>query len=191
MITWFWTFSLLYIALLIFASTRTYKKSRTIDDFMLAGSNIGALLGVLTYAAALFSAFIFMGMPDFFRVHGVGAWIFLAVSDGAMFFFIFWFGYYLRTRAKAVGFKGMAGLMSSIYKTPWAGYIVFAGASLFLIPYVAIQIRGISIFFNAIFPALLPQWSWAVIIVIIMLTYSVVGGSRPSYSVMPFRPYFS
>ena len=68
MITWFWIFSILYIALLIFASTRTYKKDRTIEDFMLAGSNIGALLGVLNYAAALFSAFIFMGMPDFFRV---------------------------------------------------------------------------------------------------------------------------
>ncbi|MFC2126727.1 sodium:solute symporter family protein, partial [Bacteroidota bacterium] len=152
MISWFWIFAVVYIGVLIFASTRTYKKDRSIDDFMLAGSNIGALLGVLTYAAALFSAFIFMGMPDFFRVHGVGAWIFLAVSDGAMFFFIFWFGYHLRNRAKQIGFKGMSGMMSNIYQTKWAGYIVFVGAFLFLIPYVAIQIRGISIFFNAIFP---------------------------------------
>jgi len=178
MIGWFWIFAIVYIGVLIFASTRTYKKDRSIDDFMLAGSNIGAFLGVLTYAAALFSAFIFMGMPDFFRVHGVGAWIFLAVSDGAMFFFIFWFGYHLRNRAKTIGFKGMSGMMSHVYKTKWAGYIVFVGAFLFLIPYVAIQIRGISIFFNAIFPDMLPQWSWAVVIVLIMLTYSVVGGLK-------------
>jgi SSS family solute:Na+ symporter len=178
MITWFWIFSLIYIGLLIYASTRTYKKKRSIDDFMLAGSNIGALLGILTYAAALFSAFIFMGMPDFYRVHGVGAWIFLAVSDGAMFFFIFWFGYHLRNRARELGFKGMAGMMSRIYGTPWAGYIVFLGAFLFLIPYVAIQIRGISIFFNAIFPELLPSWGWALIIVLIMLAYGIVGGLK-------------
>jgi SSS family solute:Na+ symporter len=145
---------------------------------MLAGSNIGAMLGMLTYAAALFSAFIFMGMPDFYRVHGVGAWIFLAVSDGAMFFFIFWFGYYLRNKAKTVGFKGMAGMMSNVYQTKWAGYIVFVGAFLFLIPYVAIQIRGISIFFNAIFPELLPSWGWALIIVVIMLAYGIIGGLK-------------
>jgi len=178
MITWFWIFSIIYIGLLIFASTRTFKKDRSIDDFMLAGSNIGALLGVLTYAAALFSAFIFMGMPDFFRVHGVGAWIFLAVSDGAMFFFIFWFGYYLRNKAKTVGFKGMSGMLSTIYGTKWAGYIVFIGAFIFLTPYVAIQIRGISIFFNAIFPALLPTWGWALIIVMIMLAYGIIGGLK-------------
>ena len=178
MITWFWIFSIVYIGILIFASTRTFKRDRNIDDYMFAGSNIGAMLGVLTYAAALFSAFIFMGMPDFFRVHGVGAWIFLAVSDGAMFFFIFWFGYYLRNKSKTVGFKGMSGMMSEIYGTKWAGTIVFIAAFLFLIPYVAIQIRGISIFFNAIFPSMLPQWGWAIIIVTIMLSYSVVGGLK-------------
>ena len=86
MITWFWILSIIYISLLIYASTRTYKKDRSIDDFMLAGSNIGSLLGVLTYAAALFSAFIFMGMPDFFRTHGIGAWIFLGVADAAVAF---------------------------------------------------------------------------------------------------------
>lgn len=178
MITWFWIFSVIYIGLLIYASTRTFDKKRSIDDFMLAGSNIGALLGVLTYAAALFSAFIFMGMPDFYRVHGVGAWIFLAVSDGAMFFFIFWFGYHLRNKAKEMGFKGMSGMMRQVYGTKWAGYIVFLGAFLFLIPYVAIQIRGISIFFNAIFPELLPSWGWALIIVLIMLAYGIVGGLK-------------
>jgi len=178
MITWFWIFAVIYLGILIFASTRKYRRHRSLDDFMLAGSNIGALLGVLTYAAALFSAFIFMGMPDFFRVHGVGAWIFLAVSDGAMFFFIFWFGYHMRRKSKGLGFKGISGMMNTLYGTPWAGYIVFAGAFLFLIPYVAIQIRGVSIFFNAIFPEMLPQWGWAIIIVAIMLAYSIIGGLK-------------
>ena len=47
---------------------------------------------------------------------------------------------------------GLAGLMTTIFKNKWAGYIVFAAAFIFLIPYVAIQIRGISMFFTAIFP---------------------------------------
>ena len=80
----------LFVLALVTASVKSYKRNRTLDEYMLAGFNIGPLIGVLTFAAALFSAFIFMGMPDMFRTQGVGAWIFLAVSDGAMVFGIIW-----------------------------------------------------------------------------------------------------
>ncbi|MCK4921570.1 MAG: hypothetical protein KAS71_11025 [Bacteroidales bacterium] len=178
MITWFWILSITFILILVFVSTKAIRTNKSIDDFMLAGSNIGSVLGILTYAAALFSAFIFIGVPDFFRVHGVGAWIFLPISDGVMFFMIFWFGFQLRKKAKEVGYKGMAGMMTKIFETKWAGYVVFIAAFIFLIPYVAIQIRGISMFFTAIFPNALPLWGWALIIVSMMLIYSEIGGLK-------------
>ena len=53
MTKWFWIFGIIFIILLILASSRAVKRNRSIDDYMLAGSNIGAILGVLTYAAAL------------------------------------------------------------------------------------------------------------------------------------------
>jgi len=178
MIKWFWIFSIIFVLLLVLASTKAFKRNRSVDEFMLAGKGFGALLGILTYLAALFSAFIFIGVPDFFRVHGVGAWIFLTVSDGMMFFLIFWFGHALRRKAHEIGFKGMAGMIREIYGNNWAGYIVFLGAFIFLIPYVAIQIRGIAIFFTAIFPEMLPIWGWALIIVIFLLIYSEIGGLK-------------
>ena len=98
MITWVIVIGSIFIASLVFASVKSYDKKRTLDEYMLAGRNIGPIIGVLTFAAALFSAFIFMGMPDMFRTHGVGAWIFLAISDGAMVFFIIWFGYHIRKK---------------------------------------------------------------------------------------------
>ena len=64
--TWVIIFGMIFIMLLIIASVKSYKKNRTADEFMLAGSNIGAILGILTFAAALFSAFTFLGMPTFF-----------------------------------------------------------------------------------------------------------------------------
>ncbi|MEN8202349.1 MAG: sodium:solute symporter family protein [Bacteroidota bacterium] len=178
MISWFWIFSIAFILLLVLVSTKAVRQNKSIDDFMLAGSSVGALLGILTYAAALFSAFIFIGVPDFFRVHGVGAWIFLPVSDGIMFFMIFWFGYHLRKKAKEIGYKGMAGMLVTIYRTKWAGYIVFVAAFIFLIPYVAIQIRGISMFFTAIFPDTMPHYGWAILIISVMLLYSEIGGLK-------------
>ncbi len=178
MITWFWILAVAFILLLVLVSTKAVRQSKSIDDFMLAGSSVGAVLGILTYAAALFSAFIFIGVPDFFRINGVGAWIFLPVSDGVMFFMIFWFGYHLRQKATEIGYKGMSGMLVTIYRTKWAGYIVFLAAFIFLIPYVAIQIRGISMFLTAIFPDTLPHYGWAILIISMMLIYSEIGGLK-------------
>ena len=175
---WILILGIVYAGLLILASLRSYKKGRSVEDFMLAGSNIGILLGVLTYAAALFSTFTFLGMPDFFRRHGIGAWIFLAVSDGAMVFFILWFGYHIRNKVKKLGFRGVAGMISTCYGNKWAGYTIFLTAFLFLIPYVGIQIQGIAIFMGAAFPDFIPSWGWAVSIVVVMLIYSEIGGLK-------------
>ena len=176
--TWVVIFGFIFAVLLIFASVKSYKKNRTADEFMLAGSNIGAILGILTFAAALFSAFTFLGMPDFFRVHGIGSWFFLAVSDSFMVFFIIWFSYHVRKKAKEHQFKGVSGMMSSIFGSKSVGYLVFANAFIFLIPYVAIQIRGVSIFLEATFPGFLAPWGWSLSIIIVMLIYSEIGGLK-------------
>ncbi|WP_194972997.1 sodium:solute symporter family transporter [Aquiflexum lacus] len=175
---WLIFFFAIFLASLVYASYKSYRKDRTSDEFIFAGSNIGAILGFLTFSAALFSAFTFMGMPDFFRVHGVGAWVFLAFSDALMVFFLIWFGYKLRQRAANRGYKGVAGLMKTCYDSSFAGYLIFASAFIFLIPYVAIQIRGISIFLNAAFPDFLPDWSWSAMMVAIMLAYAAIGGLK-------------
>lgn len=175
---WIYVFFGIFFALLGLASWKSYKRNRSAEEFMLAGKSIGSVLGFLTFSAALFSAFTFMGMPDFFRNHGIGAWTFLAFSDGVMVFFILWFGYLLRKKAIKENFQGVAGLMSSSYKTKWAGIAMFISAFVFLIPYVAIQIRGISIFLEAAFPGMLPSWGWALVMVIMMLVYAEIGGLK-------------
>ncbi|MFH0757975.1 MAG: sodium:solute symporter family protein [Bacteroidota bacterium] len=175
---WIFIFFGIFFALLAFASWKSYRRNRSAEEFMLAGKSIGPILGFLTFSAALFSAFTFMGMPDFFRNHGIGAWTFLAFSDGVMVFFILWFGYLLRKKAAAHNFQGVAGLMVSSYGTKWAGVAMFASSFIFLIPYVAIQIRGISIFLEAAFPGLLPSWAWALLMVVMMLGYAEIGGLK-------------
>ncbi|MFW5762279.1 MAG: sodium:solute symporter family protein [Cyclobacteriaceae bacterium] len=178
MSTWFIIFGIFYIGVLAFVGFSSWKRTKSAEDYILGGSSLGTIIGMMTFAATLFSTFTLMGMPDFFRLHGIGAWIFLAISDAAMFFFILWFGYHLRKRAGEMKYQGVSGLMSNLYRTRWAGYIYFVGVFLFLVPYVAIQIRGIAIFLNAVFPEALPAWGWSTIIVIIMLSYSEIGGLR-------------
>jgi len=92
MTIWIFIFFGIFFSLLAFASWKSYSRKRSAEEFMLAGKSIGTFLGFMTFSAALFSAFTFMGMPDFFRNHGIGAFTFLALSDGVMVFFIVWFG---------------------------------------------------------------------------------------------------
>ena len=52
------------------------------------------------------------------------------------------------------------------------------GVFIFLLPYVAIQIRGVAIFLNATYPTFLPTWGWAALMVVMMLLYSETGGLK-------------
>jgi SSS family solute:Na+ symporter len=168
----------IYIALLITFTLLTKTKEKDSKTYFLAGANLGSVLGLFTFAATLFSTFTLLGMPDFFRVHGVGAWIFLAVSDMVMVFGILWIGYYLRKKTKGQDYLGMAGFMERCYESRFAGIVALLGAFIFLIPYVAIQIRGVAIFLTEAFSNGAAVWVYAVGIVVIMLIYSEIGGLK-------------
>ncbi len=172
------TIAVIYLGTLVTFSLIARQKEKDSKSYFLAGSKVGSILGIFTLAATLFSTFTMIGMPDFFRTHGVGSWVFLAFSDAAMVFAIISVGYYLRKKARREDFKGLSGLMAQCYKNRFAGYITFAGAFVFLVPYVAIQIRGIAIFLNATFPEAMPIWGWATAIILIILIYSEVGGLK-------------
>ena len=178
MSTWLIILGGIYLSLLVYATIDARSRVKSSDDYVMAGSMVGLFFGFLTFAATLFSTFTLLGMPDFFRTHGIGAWIFLAVADAAMSFVIIWFAFHLRRKAAEKGFKGVAGLMSQCYMNRWAGYLYLLGIFIFLVPYVAVQIRGIGIFMNAAFPDTMPVWGWAVSIVVAMLIYSELGGLK-------------
>ena len=178
MTAWLWILGGVYLLLLVYATVLARRRTRNSHDYVMAGSSVGAVLGFLTFGATLFSTFTLMGMPDFFRTHGVGAWIFLGVSDAALAFFVLWFGFHLRRRAAPRGFKGVAGFVGDCCSSRWGGYLYFAAVFVFMIPYVAIQIRGVGIFLNAAFPETLPVWGWATVIVAALLIYSAIGGLK-------------
>lgn len=168
----------LYITILFFLANKAKTSEKTSKSYLLGGSNLGAVLGFFTFAATLFSTFTLLGMPDFFRTHGVGASMFLMFSNASMVFGLIWIGYALHKKAKQNDYYGMAGFLEKNYKSRFTGIVAFMGVFIFLIPYVAIQIRGVAIFMHATFPELMPMWVWATILVAIMIIYSEVGGLK-------------
>ncbi|MDG2375177.1 MAG: sodium:solute symporter family protein [Woeseiaceae bacterium] len=168
----------LYLGALVYAALRARASNRSDHDFLTAGSNLGSLFGCLTVAATLFSTFTLMGMPDLFRNHGVGAWFFLGISDCALAFVALWFGVNIRKRMVVQNFNGFSGWLSKQYNSRYAAYVYLLGIFVFLVPYVAIQIKGISLFLNSIMPAVMPSWAWSITIVSLILIYSEIGGLK-------------
>lgn len=175
---WIIIFLLVYIILLIFSALKSRKSIINIRDYFLAGSKTGYVLGFLTFSATLFSTFTLMGMPNFFRVHGVGAWIFLGVTDTALAFVLLWFGLKLRKKVKSNTYTNLSTLLQNRYNSQFAKYVFLFGIFVFLIPYVAIQIKGISGFLTYALPINIPTWAWSFIFLIIILLYSYFGGLK-------------
>ncbi len=176
MIIWLLIFGTLYIGALAYS---TYKSQRAIKhpkDYTLP--QIGSFLGFLTFSATLFSTFTLMGMPDFFRTHGVGAWIFLGVTDTALAFVLLWFGFALRKRYSKENFTNVSSIIKERYGNSMAVYTYRLGIFIFLIPYVAIQIKGVAEFIDYSAILNIPSWGWSVIFLVIILIYSYFGGLK-------------
>ncbi len=174
----FITVALIYFAVLITLAVLGNRKNKGDEhQFFLAGGSLGTAIGFLTFFATLYSTFILIGMPNFFRVHGVGTWIFLGVTDMTLAVFTLWLCFKLKDRVASKDFRSMSDLIRNSFGGHGVAVYVI-GLVIFLIPYIAIQIKGASGLLAEIVPYPVPQWSWALIILALMFFYSSIGGLR-------------
>ena len=174
----FVTVALVYLAVLITLAVIGNRKNRGDEhQFFLAGGNLGTIIGFLTFFATLYSTFILIGMPNFFRVHGVGTWIFLGVTDMVLAVFTLWLSLKLRKRIASTEFRSISDLLRETFRT-YGIFVYVLGLVIFLVPYIAIQIKGASGILTHVVPYEVPQWGWAVIILVLMYLYSSIGGLR-------------
>ena len=176
MVGWFFIFAGFYLLGLIYSAYKSEKMMKEEKDYILP--RVGIFLGFLTYSATLFSTFTLMGMPNFFRVHGVGSWIFLGVTDTAMGVMLILFGVFLRKRFSKDNFHNVSTLIEDAYGSRFASYVYKVGIFIFLLPYTAIQIKGIADFLHYAIFGIFPVGTIGVFFLFIILVYSYVGGMR-------------
>ncbi len=148
------------------------------DEFLFADSNMGIFLTFFGILATLFSAFTLQGMPNFFARHGVGAWIFLGISDvvmgGAMMYFGLKFRYLVRSFSNNP--KNITEILKSQNYHKIIIFFYLVCVSVFLIPYITIQIKGVAYLFDSIFG--MGHLFWSCIMVGLMFFYSSFGGIK-------------
>ncbi|MBE6856556.1 MAG: sodium:solute symporter family protein [Ruminococcus sp.] len=185
------TFGILavYIIVMLCIGFYTSRKTKSADDFMLGGRNVGSWLTAFSYGTTYFSAVVFIGYAGQFGwSYGVSAtWI--GVGNALLGSMLPWIILGKRTRLMSnhLGAKTMPDFFekrfdSTALKTASA-LIVF----IFLIPYTASVYNGLSRLFNMVFN--LGDNGYVYIIIAMALlsaVYVILGG----YTATAFNDFF-
>ncbi len=171
------------IALAVFAVVMiviglySFKKTRTIDGFLLGGRNVGAWMSAFAYGTSYFSAVIFVGYAG---KHGwdigIGS-IWIGIGNAVLGCLLAWLLFAKRTRDMThhIRSKTMPEFFQIRYQS--RGLKIFAAIIIFvfLVPYSAAVYKGLGTMFNMIFPSVSVEICMLIIAVLTAI-YLVLGG---------------
>ncbi len=166
-------FSLMMVAIGIYS----WKKTQTIDGFLLGGRKIGAWVSAFAYGTSYFSAVIFIGYAG---KHGwsIGfgsMWI--GVGNAVLGCLLAWklLARRTRTMTHTLGAKTMPEFFEGRYQSKnmkvFAALVIF----IFLVPYSAAVYKGLGTMFNTIFPGV-SVTVCMLLIAVLTAVYLVLGG---------------
>ncbi len=155
----------------------SYGKSKTLDNFLIGGRNIGGWVTAFAYGTTYFSAVVFVGYAGQHGWNiGVGS-IWIGIGNAVLGCLISWLLFANRTRkmSKKLEAKTMPEYFEKRYASN--GMKIFAAIIIFvfLVPYSAAVYKGLGSLFGAVFPGV-ETWVWMLIIACLTAVYLVAGG---------------
>ncbi|MBR2283977.1 MAG: sodium:solute symporter family protein [Ruminococcus sp.] len=178
-----------YVAIMLAIGFYTSKRTKSSNDFMLGGRNVGSWLTAFSYGTTYFSAVVFIGYAGQFGwSYGVSAtWVGIgnAIIGSLIPFFLI--GRRARLMSNHINARTMPEFFeqrfgSSALKTA-AALIVFV----FLIPYTASVYNGLSRLFGMIFDL---GESGPTIIIILMALLSAIYVTLGGYKATALNDFF-
>ena len=162
------------------------KKSSGRDDFLFSNSSVNSILSFFGIFATVFSAYTLQGLPSFARAHGIGVILFLLVPITVMWPVFMFFGLRIRRYIEKFKLQGrnISSLILEIRKSKVVCFFYLIGLTLFLLPYLVIQIKGISHLISLILPIFSVDFNfliWSIIIFSSIYFYSYFGGIKVIY----------
>lgn len=169
----------IYIAMMIGIGVYTSKKTKSVDDFMLGGRNVGSWLTAFSYGTTYFSAVVFIGYAGQFGwSYGISAtWV--GIGNALIGSLIPWFLLGRRTRLMTnhVGARTMPQFFECRFDSKLLKTMSAAIVFVFLIPYTASVYNGLSRLFGMVFD--LGENGFVYIIIamaVISAVYVILGG---------------
>lgn len=143
----------LYAVMIVWMGIVGLRKTKTFNDFFLAGGKVGPWMTAFTYGTAYFSAVLFIGFA------GKIGWSFgysgLWIAAGNVLFGVVGVWYFLGPKVKEVSSRlqvqTMAEFLDKRYKSPFLKFFSSVSIFIFLVPYTAAVFMGLSYLFRSNF----------------------------------------
>lgn len=170
----------LFAGVFIFLGYLGYRKTKTAEDYFIAGRTMGAVIIAFSYGATFISAVALIGFSGIASVYGHSI-LWLAFLNIFVGIFIAFVVYGLRTRRMGLALKAMTlpellgNRFNSARLQQTSGMII----GVFMVAYTSAVFLAIASLFQVTFG--IPYWVCVVIFTLIVGIYLIVGGS---YAVM-------
>ncbi len=150
---------------------------RGVPEYFLANRTLGGIVSALTYSATTYSAFMMVGLAGLMYSGGVGAFGFEIIYLSGLVLAAF-FGPRFWLAGKRFGYISPAELLADRYDSRWVGFVVAAASCLFLIPYSAVQLMGISYLLEGLSGGAISYTGGLVVAVLLALLWASIAGLR-------------
>ena len=167
----------IYAIIMIFIGCFSYKKTKTLDGFLIGGRNIGAWASAFAYGTAYFSAVVFVGYAGQHGWNiGLGS-IWIGIGNAVLGCLLSWLLFANRTRkmTKKLDARTMPDYFEKRYASKGMKILAAIIIFIFLVPYSAAVYKGLGSLFGAIFPGV-ESWVWMLLIACLTAVYLVAGG---------------
>lgn len=166
----------IYIAMMVAIAVVTRNKSKTLNDFFLAGEGLGGWMSAFAYGTTYFSAVIFIGYAGKFgSAFGLGA-VWIGIGNAFIGSMLAWKLLARRTKVMTttLAAKTMPEFFEMRYESRHVKLLASVIIFVFLIPYSASIYQGLGYLFEIVFHI---DFVWCVVIMsLVTALYLVFGG---------------
>ncbi len=179
----------IYVAVMLVIGFYASRKTKSVDDFMLGGRNVGSWLTAFSYGTTYFSAVVFIGYAGQFGWNYGASATWIGIGNAVLGSMLPWLILGKRTRLMTnhLGAKTMPQYFELRFNSKKLKTIAAAIVFIFLIPYTASVYNGLSRLFGMVFD--LGENGYMYIIFAMALLsaiYVILGG----YSATAFNDFF-
>ncbi len=120
------------------------SKTRDLVDWSIGGRSLGLLLTLVLMAGETYTSFSYLGAAGWSYTHGLSALYVVAyLSIGMAISYLI--GPLLWNYAHAHNLVGLSDIVAHRFAAPWLGAVVAVLATVFVLPYIQLQITGLGV----------------------------------------------
>ncbi len=172
-----YTILALYAVSMVLIAVYTRKRSKTVNDFLLAGKRgLNGWMSAFAYGTTYFSAVIFIGYAgNFGAKYGLAA-VWIGVANAIIGSLFAWLVLAKRTKnmTTRLSAKTMPDFFEKRYESNRLKLVSAVVIFIFLIPYSASVYSGLSALFEIVFG--IPGWTVMLVLAILTAVYLFFGG---------------